>query len=68
MAELKYEPVLHDHKVFLDKAMERKEFREAYEDLEEECLLAHEMISARTRSGLTQEAVAEFMETTTSAV
>jgi DNA-binding XRE family transcriptional regulator len=68
MAELKYEPMPHDHKVFLEKSMKRKEFKQAYEDLEDEYILAREMLSARTRSGLTQEAVAEVMNTTKSAV
>jgi len=33
MAELKYQPVLHDHESFLKKALKRKKFREAYVDL-----------------------------------
>ncbi len=68
MAELEYKPVPHDHEAFLGKAMEREGFREAYENLEEEYLLTREMLSARARSGLTQEAVAELMATTKSAV
>jgi len=68
MTELKYEPVSHDHEAFLKKALKRKDFREAYENLEEEYMLVREMLSARTRAGLTQEAVAERMETTKSAV
>jgi len=68
MAELKYEPVSHDHEAFLKKALNREEFREAYEELEEEYALVREMLSARSRSGLTQEAVAELMGTTKSAV
>ena len=68
MAELKYQPVHHDHEAFLKKAMKRKGFRRAYEDLEEEYTLEREMLSARSRTGLTQEAVAERMGTTKSAV
>ena len=68
MPELEYKPVSHDHQAFLKKALERKEFREAYEELEEEYVLAREMLSARSRSGLTQEAVAALMGTTKSAV
>jgi DNA-binding XRE family transcriptional regulator len=68
MAELKYQPVPHDHEAFLKKALKRKDFREAYENLEEEYTLAREMLAARSRSGLTQEAVAERMGTTKSAV
>lgn len=68
MAELKYDPVAHDHKAFLEKASKRRGFRKAYDALESEYALAHEMLSARTRAGLTQEAVAEHMGTTKSAV
>lgn len=68
MAELKYRPVSHDHEAFLKKALKRKEFREAYEELEDEYILIRQMLSARSRSGLTQEAVAELMGTTKSAV
>ena len=68
MTDLKYEPVLHDHKTFLKKAQKREGFRDAYKDLEEEYNLVREMLSARSKSGLTQEAVAEMMGTTKSAV
>jgi len=68
VAELKYQPVPRDHEEFLKKALKRKDFREAYEDLEEEYTLAREMLAARARSGLTQEAVADLMGTTKSAV
>ena len=68
MADLRYKPVSHDHEAFLKKALKRKEFRKAYEDLEEEYRLAREMLAARSRFGLSQEAVAELMGTTKSAV
>ena len=68
MAELKYDPVPHDQKAFIEKASKRRGFREAYDALEAEYALAHEMLSARTRAGLTQEAVAVRMGTTKSAV
>jgi DNA-binding XRE family transcriptional regulator len=68
MDTIKYEPVPHDHSSFLKKAMEKKEFKKAYEGLEEEYLLIREMLAARLRSGLTQEAVAHLMGTTKSAV
>ena len=68
MADLKYKPVSHDHEAFLKKASKRKEFRKAYEDLEEEYKLTREMLAARSKYGLTQEAVAELMGTTKSAV
>jgi len=68
MADLKYQPVSHDHTAFLEKAMKQDGFKKAYEDLEEEYALAKEMLAARARIGLTQEAVAEIMGTTKSAI
>ena len=68
MSEVKYEPVRHDHTAFLEKATKRSGFREAYAALEVEYALAREMLSARSRAGLTQEAVAARMGTTKSAV
>jgi len=68
MVELKYEPVSHDHKAFLKNAQKREGFSKAYDNLEEEYTLVREMLSARSNSGLTQEAVAELMGTTKSAV
>ena len=68
MADIKYDPVPHDHEAFLKNAQKRKGFREAYESLEEEYVLVREMLSARAKSGLTQEAVAELMGTTKSAI
>ena len=68
MADLKYKPISHDHKTFLRKARKCEGFCKAYEDSEKEYLLVREMLSARSKSGLTQEAVAELMGTTKSAV
>ena len=68
MAEVKYQPIPHDQQAFLEKAMKRKGFKEAYEDLAEEYALVRELLAARARAGLTQEAVAERMGTTKSAV
>jgi DNA-binding XRE family transcriptional regulator len=68
MAKLKYEPVPHDHKAFLKKAMKLNDFRQAYDSLDEEYALAREMLAARSRAGLTQDGVAELMGTTKSAV
>ena len=68
MARIKYQPVSHDHEAFLKKALKRKGFRKAYEDLKEEYTLTREMLGARSRFGLTQEAVAELMGTTKTAV
>ena len=68
MADLKFQPVRHDHKAFLEKASKRSGFHEAYEALEVEYALAHEMLAARSRAGLTQEAVAARMGSTKSAI
>lgn len=68
MTELKYKPVPHDHKAFLRSARKREGFSKAYDDLEEKYALVREMLSARSNSGLTQEAVAELMGTTKSSV
>lgn len=68
MPQLKYDPVPHSQSAFLEKASKRPGFRKAYEALEAEYALAHEMLAARTRAGLTQEAVADRMGTTKSAV
>ncbi len=68
MADLKYKPVLHKHKKFLERAKARKGFAEAYESLALEYELANQMLKARARAGLTQDAVDERMGTTKSAV
>jgi DNA-binding XRE family transcriptional regulator len=68
MADLKYIPVGHDHKAFLNKARTRKGFTEAYDALELEYQVANQLLKARTRAGLTQDAVAERMGTTKSAI
>lgn len=68
MADLKFQPVRHHHQAFVEKAAERQGFTEAYAALEVEYALAHEMLAARSRAGLTQEAVAARMGTTKSAI
>jgi DNA-binding XRE family transcriptional regulator len=68
MPELKYQPVRHDHGKFLAQAKQRKGFEEAYDSLEEEYQLIHQLLAARSKAGLTQDAVAERMGTTKSAV
>ena len=68
MAETKYRPVQHDHAVFLKKARKRKGFKAAYKALAVEYAVANEMLTARARAGLTQEAVASRMGTTKSTV
>src|SRR3989337_3553840 len=68
MAELKYQPVRHDHDAFLRKAGKRRGFKAAYEALAVEYAVANEMLAARARAGLTPEAVASRMGTTKSTV
>jgi DNA-binding XRE family transcriptional regulator len=68
MAEIKFKPVRHDHKAFIEKASKRKGFVAAYDSLALEYQLANQMLKARSRAGLTQDAVAERMGTTKSAV
>ena len=68
MADLKFKPVPHDHTAFIEKARKREGFKKAYDDLEEEYALVREMLAARSRVGLSQEAVAERMGTTKSAI
>lgn len=68
MADLKHAPVRHDHKAFLARATARKGFKKAYDALEIEYQVVHQLLKARTRAGLTQDAVAERMGTTKSAI
>jgi DNA-binding XRE family transcriptional regulator len=68
MRELKYKPVPHDHEAFLARARSRKGFAKAYDSLELEYQIAGQMLKARARAGLTQDAVAERMGTTKSAI
>lgn len=67
MADLKFQRVRHDHKAFLETISKRRDFSETCEALDVEYALAHEMLAARSRAGLTQEAVAARMGTTKSA-
>jgi DNA-binding XRE family transcriptional regulator len=68
MARSEYRSVSHDHDAFLERALKRKGFREAYDDLEDEYVLVRELLAARAKAGLTQEEVAASMGTTKSAV
>lgn len=68
MDNREYKPVKHDHDTFLKEAFKREGFKEAYDALELEYQVAREMLKARYRAKLTQEAVAERMGTTKSAV
>ena len=68
MADLKYKPVAHNHAEFLAAARVRPGFNDAYDSLELEYNVASQMLKARTKAGLTQDAVAERMGTTKSAI
>ena len=68
MRELKYQPVPHDREAFLARARSRKGFAKAYDSLELEYQIAGQMLKARARAGLTQDAVAQRMGTTKSAI
>lgn len=68
MSDLKYRPVPHNHEEFLARARARKGFSEAYDALALEYEIANQMLEARSRAGLTQDAVAERMGTTKSAI
>jgi DNA-binding XRE family transcriptional regulator len=68
MSDLKYKPVPHNHAEFLATARQRPGFNDAYDSLELEYTVASHMLKARANAGLTQDAVAERMGTTKSAV
>lgn len=60
--------VSHNHEYFLIKARQREGFGEEYEAREPAYQIVSQLIKARTEAGLTQEAVAERMGATKSAV
>lgn len=68
MADTKYKPTPHDHDAFLKKARRRRGFQTAYDALAVEYAVVNEMLAARARAGLTQEAVATRMGTSKSTV
>jgi len=68
VAELQNIPVAHDHAAFLARARSRKGFAEAYDALVPKYEVIAQLLRARTKAGLTQDAVAERMGTTKSAV
>lgn len=53
MADTQYSPIAHDHEEFLKKALKRKGFGEAYQQLTDEYALVKELLAARSRAGLT---------------
>jgi DNA-binding XRE family transcriptional regulator len=68
MADLKFKPVPHNHTEFIARARLQPGFSRAYDGLELEYAVASQMLGARTKAGLTQDAVAERMGTTKSAI
>ncbi len=68
MADLIYKPVPHLHAEFIANAKLRPGFTDAYEELALEYALASQMLKARAKAGLTQDAVAQRMGTTKSAI
>ena len=68
MPESKYTPVKHDHADFLSKARQKPGFTEAYDAMALEYAVVDQLLKARTKAGLSQDAVAERMGTTKSAV
>ena len=68
MTDVAYRPVKHQHAAFLKKASKRTGFKAVYEALANESAVANELLKARTRAGLTQEAVASLMGTSKSTI
>ena len=68
MADLKFKPVPHHHTEFLTAARKRQGFSEEYASLQLEYELVRQMLKARAKAGMTQDAVAERMGTTKSAI
>jgi DNA-binding XRE family transcriptional regulator len=68
MADNDYKPVRIDSAKALLKAMHRPGFRQAWEALDEEYAVLDALLAARQEAGLTQEALAERMGTTKSAI
>ncbi|NTW54013.1 MAG: helix-turn-helix transcriptional regulator [Chlorobaculum sp.] len=68
MEDLKYQPVRYDVKAEIQKDLEDEEFRREYEALEPKYALIRELLEARKKSGMTQEAVASKIGTTKSAI
>jgi len=52
MTDIKFKPIRHDHKAFIEKTSKRKGFVEAYDALALEYQLANQMLKARSRAGL----------------
>ena len=67
MAELKFKPVRHSHKEFLRRQQPVRALSKPMTPLRW-VQVANQMLKARSRAGLTQDAVAERIGTTKSAV
>ena len=63
-----YQPVALNHSEALAEAMERPSFKQAWDALDEQYTALHALLNARKAAGLTQEALAQRMGTTKSAV
>lgn len=63
-----YKPVILNVKAAIAKAKERPGFTEAWDALEEEYAALNALLNARKNAGLTQEALADKMGTTKSAI
>lgn len=68
MADLTNKPVPHRHEAFLAKARKRGGFAKAYDALALEYQIILQLSKARTRVGLSQDAVAARMGTTKSTI
>lgn len=68
MAELPHKPVPHRHQAFLAKARKRSGFAKAYDTLALEYQIIDQLLKARARAGLSQDAVASRMGTTKSTI
>ncbi len=68
MSDESYKPVRIDSKKAIAKAKLRPGFTQAWDELEEEYAALSALLNARKAAGLTQEALANKMGTTKSAV
>lgn len=68
MSDDSYKPVRLETKKAIAKAKTRPGFSRAWDELEEEYATLAELLNARKAAGLTQEALADKMGTTKSAI
>lgn len=55
MTDIRFKPVRHDHKAFVEKASKRKGFVNAYDALALEYRSVNQTLKARSQNGLTQD-------------